>query len=109
MRVLLVLILALALTGCSTCAKKASVPPSGNKGVVKTVRQDDLNNAIMVFTKEIANNPRNAGAYYNRAKAYYLKKEYAESWKDVRKAESLGFKIDEKFLAKLKKASGINK
>jgi len=95
--------------GCSTCHKKQDSGAQGKKEIAKSVRHDDLNSAIMVFTKEITNNPKNAGAYYNRAKAYYLKKEYVESWKDLRKAESLGLKADDKFLNKLKKASGVNK
>ncbi len=47
-----------------------------------------------------------AAAYYNKAKAYYSKREYDKSWEDVNKAQALGYQIPADFLDELRKASG---
>ena len=46
-----------------------------------------------------------AQAYYNQAKAYYLKQEYDKAWQDVHKAEALGLTFNQGFLKSLKKVS----
>ena len=61
--------------------------------------------AIADFNKALEINPKGAGAYYNRATAYYFKKEYDKSWKDIYKAQDLGYKIPSKFLENLRNAS----
>jgi tetratricopeptide (TPR) repeat protein len=62
--------------------------------------------AIADYTKALELNPRAAAAYRNRAKSFYYKKEYGRAWEDVQKAQSLGIKIDPKFLENLRRASG---
>jgi len=111
MKVFLVFILALFVAACSTCPKKqeSAAAKSGAQKQVTKSRSEDLNSAIMVFTAAINDNPKNGSAYYNRAKAYYFKKDYEQSWKDIRKAKALGFAVDEQFLNKLRKASGKDK
>jgi Tfp pilus assembly protein PilF len=61
--------------------------------------------AIDDFTKALEIDPKSAGAYYYRATAYYFKKEYDKSWRDIKKAQDLGYKIPPKFLENLRKAS----
>lgn len=67
--------------------------------------QHDL--AIAEFTKAIEIDPTPSIGYYNRALAYFFKKEYDKSWKDVEKAQSLGYQIPPKFLEDLRKQSGV--
>jgi tetratricopeptide (TPR) repeat protein len=62
--------------------------------------------AISDFNKALEINPRDAMAYVIRGTAYYFQKEYEKSWKDVEKAEYLGYRIDPEFLDDLRKASG---
>jgi rare lipoprotein A len=52
---------------------------------------------------------RDAQAYYNRGLVYFGKKDFVKTWEYVHKAESLGYKVDPKFLEELKKASGREK
>lgn len=63
----------------------------------------DFDKAIDDFTKSIEINPKNGSAYGNRALAYFSKEDYNKAWRDILEAESLGYKIDPKFLDKLKK------
>ncbi len=63
----------------------------------------EYDKAIDDFSKAIKLKP-DAGVYYYRAFAYFHKDEYHRSWEDIQKAESLGYKIDRKFLKDLKKA-----
>ncbi|MDD5116024.1 MAG: tetratricopeptide repeat protein [Candidatus Omnitrophica bacterium] len=106
-----IIFLCLALAGCATVAKESKAP---QEVVVKpqqpvVVDQKELDEIIAVFSEAIKNKPDYAGAYYNRAAAYFHKKEYDKSWQDIHKAEALGIKVDSKFLElveKLKKASG---
>ncbi|MGA8572680.1 MAG: tetratricopeptide repeat protein [Desulfobaccales bacterium] len=65
--------------------------------------------AIADFKRALELNPSYANAYYNRAVAYYAKKDFDKAWADVNKAQSLGAKIDPKFLEGLRKASGREK
>jgi len=37
---------------------------------------------------------------------YYLSEEYDKSWRDIRKAQDLGYKVSPEFLEDLRKASG---
>lgn len=45
-------------------------------------------------------------ALYNRALAYYAKKDYTKASEDVKKAQDQGYKVPQEFLDELKKASG---
>ncbi len=62
--------------------------------------------AISDYTKALEINPQDAIAYCNRGIVYYFRKEYGKSWENVKKARSLGYQIDPKFLDELRKASG---
>ena len=62
--------------------------------------------AISDYTKALEINPQDAIAYCNRGIGYYFRKEYGKSWENVKKAQSLGYQIDPKFLDELRKASG---
>ena len=62
--------------------------------------------AISDYTKALEIDPKSGGAYYNRATAYYFKKEYDKSWKDIKQAQDLGHIIPPKFLEDLRNASG---
>jgi Tfp pilus assembly protein PilF len=65
--------------------------------------------AIADLNKALELDPKYDLAYYGRARAFYGKKEYGLAWEDVRKAQSLGIKIDPKFLDDLRRASGREK
>lgn len=67
---------------------------------------NDYDNAINDFTHVIDILPHYGTAYYNRAKAYFGKKEYGKSWEDMYRAEEMGFKSGLQFLDQLQKASG---
>jgi len=110
MKIIFVL-LCLALAGCATAVKKQESCPGMKKEAV-TVDQKELDNMISLFTEEIRRNPGYAGAYYNRAVAYYHKKEYDKSWQDVRKVQKLNPGPDPalaNFVERLQKASGKEK
>ena len=62
--------------------------------------------AIEDFTKILQIDPKAASTYYHRGVAYYFKKDYEKSWKDVKKAQDLGYQIPSDFLDKVRKASG---
>ncbi len=62
--------------------------------------------AISDFNKVIEIDPKNAWAYYNRGRAYYLKNEYDRSWEDINKAQALGYKIPAEFLENLRRTTG---
>jgi len=72
-------------------------------------KKDQYDQAISDFNKAIEIDPKNASAYYRRGRCYYFKKEYNKSWEDVKKAQSLGYKISPEFLEKLRKDSGREK
>lgn len=65
----------------------------------------DIVHAISDYGKAIELNPNNADSYSSRAYLYFRNKEYDKSWKDVDKAEALGYKFDPDFIKVLKKAS----
>ena len=101
-----VLLFCLGFTaGCATIEPVAQKPPQEikQKQLVDTAQ---IESAILVFSKAIESNPDYAGAYYNRAKAYYYIRDYEKSWQDVHKAESLGLKFNLEFIEQLEKASG---
>ena len=60
-----------------------------------------LGQAIADYTKVIEIDPRNAEACYRRGMAYYFKKEFDKSWRDVHRAQSLGYKVEPGFFEDL--------
>ncbi len=68
-----------------------------------------LDQAIADYTRALEINARDALAYNSRAVAFYFKKAYDQAWEDVRKAQSLGYKINPEFLEALRKTSGREK
>ncbi len=70
------------------------------------VNEKEMDSIISVFSEAIKKNPNYAGAYYNRAIAYfYYQNNYEKCWQDVHKAESLGVGFSTDFINALKKAS----
>jgi len=76
-----------------------------NRGLVYYA-QANFDRAIVDFTKAIEISPGFGKAYYCRALAYFQQKKYAESGKDVSRAEGLGYAVKSDFLEKLRAASG---
>ncbi|MFA4993264.1 MAG: hypothetical protein WC571_04780 [Candidatus Omnitrophota bacterium] len=121
----IVVFLCLGLLGCSTVPKDNKTScPAGKEPVaavstkstanVESVPLDpkEIDNIIDIFSQAIKAKPDYAGAYYNRAAAYFYKSEYDKSWQDIHKAEKLGINVDARFtelVGKLKKASGRDK
>src|SRR4030067_264488 len=68
-----------------------------NRGITYAAK-GQYDQAVSDFTMALGINPRDALAYYHRARAYYFKKEYDKSWRDIRKAQDLGYKVPRKFL-----------
>jgi Flp pilus assembly protein TadD len=64
---------------------------------------------ISEFSKALDISPNDALAYGNRAVAYYIKREFEKAWRDVEKAQSLGYQFHPEFLKDLRKASGREK
>ena len=62
----------------------------------------NLDQAILDYNKAIEINPKHTEAYNNRAVAYLKKKEYANSWEDVRSAQALGYKVNPELIEELK-------
>ncbi|MDD5194210.1 MAG: tetratricopeptide repeat protein [Candidatus Omnitrophica bacterium] len=71
--------------------------------------KDNLSQAMSDYSKAIELNPNFADAYNMRGYGYFINKDYSRALRDVQKAESLGYKVDLKFLKDLKKASGREK
>ncbi|HNX68583.1 MAG TPA: tetratricopeptide repeat protein [Candidatus Omnitrophota bacterium] len=68
----------------------------------------DLDRALVCFDKAIKGNPPVAqlGQFFNdRAVAYFGKKNYNKSWKDLHQAVKLGYKVHPGFLKALKQDS----
>ncbi|HNW39082.1 MAG TPA: tetratricopeptide repeat protein [Candidatus Omnitrophota bacterium] len=100
------LLLCLGLLGCATVAKESQTPPRTVQAPVKPmVNEIEMDSVISVFSEAINKDPNYAGAYYNRAIAYFYKKDYEKCWKDIYVAESLGYKFSDDFMGALKKAS----
>lgn len=118
MKKLIVLLCVLGLVGCASASKckepkKSAAAYAKKQNFSCTKRtafeQREWDSVISVFSEAIKKKPNYGGAYYNRAIAYFYKKDYSASWNDVRKAESLGVKFNEDFICQLKKASGREK
>ena len=73
------------------------------------IEKRDIDKVIYHMDMAIKLNPKYALAYYNRAVAYYLLKNYQQSWVDVKKSAELGYAPKPEFLEGLKKASGREK
>jgi hypothetical protein len=127
------LILSLALSGCAaeTCnltynqaVQKSSLVANNHGYILGQVSESpeskipyraiekpvlvnelEMNSIISVFSEVLKKDPNYPGAYYNRAIAYYYKKDYERSWQDVHKAESLGYVFSANFIKSLQKAS----
>ena len=74
-----------------------------NRGAVH-VEKGQYDKAISDCTKAIEINPRDAFAHYNRGGAYYLNGEHYKFYKDVHKAQSLGYPVPPEILKALRKA-----
>jgi len=100
----IIVLLCLGLMGCATVAKENKAP---SRIIEKpaVVNKIEIDRIISVFNEAIKNNPHYAGAYYNRAIAYFYKNDYVQCWQDVHMAESLGCEFSAHFLNALKKAS----
>ena len=112
MKIIIALFCCLGLIGCTTAAKEHKVSCPAAKNNVVAVDQQELDNMISVFSSAINDKPNYAGAYYNRAVAYYYKKDYDKSWQDVRKVQELSSEFDPslaQLTKKLSKASGRDK
>jgi hypothetical protein len=90
-----------------TATAEVKKPAATNAQVF--VDPKELDSVISVFSEAIEKNSNYAGAYYNRAIAYFHKNEFDKSWQDVHKAESLGCKFNANFLESLRRASGKEK
>lgn len=120
-----VVFLCLGILGCSTVHKTAKITPVVPGSLAAAVKQEsaaeaeitatpkpvpvnpqELETVIAVFTEAINKNPGYAGAYYNRARAYFFQQNYDKSWQDVHQAQSFGYKFNSAFLESLRKASG---
>ena len=62
--------------------------------------------ALRDFTEALRLRPDSVNIYYNRCLVYFTLRKYDMAWEDVKKIESYGYKVDEAFLDKLRKASG---
>jgi tetratricopeptide (TPR) repeat protein len=70
------------------------------------LQKRELDQAISLFNKSLAINPKYAAAYISLGRAYYLKAEYDKSWEDIHKAQALGCTIPTEFLDQLRRDSG---
>jgi len=108
-----IILLCLALAGCATVPCESKITPQASKAEpAASMDPKEIDSIIEIFSQAIKNNPDYAGAYYNRAVAYYYKKEFDSSWQDIHKAHDLGMKDDPvviELVGKLKKASGREK
>ena len=106
--------------GCATTPKESKGPYQAAKrlqsitGKKQTANANyispkELNNIISIFDEALKKNPKYAGVYYYRAIAYFYKKDYINSWKDVFMAESLGCTFKGSFIQSLRKATRAEK
>lgn len=91
------ILVCLVIAGCATPDLETTRP-------VK-VDMAEIDRIISIFTETIENDPNYAGAYYNRAIAYFYLNDYEKSWRDLYVTESFGLEFSPKFIRKLKKAS----
>ncbi|MBM3244171.1 MAG: hypothetical protein FJZ15_00035 [Candidatus Omnitrophica bacterium] len=119
--------LCIGLLGCSATGKTVkSKKPVSTKPVQQTMNfakkpeksyinkqinidEKEVDKVISIFSEAIKNKPNYGGAYYNRAIAYFFKKDYDKCWSDVKKAEGFGLKFDPAFIKSLKEVSGRTK
>jgi len=99
-----ILLLCLGLIGCAMLAKESGTLPRIIERPV-VVEEAELDGIISVFSEALEKNPNYTGAYYNRAIAYFYKKDYDQCWQDVHISELLGCRFTDKFLRALRKAS----
>ncbi len=78
-------------------------------GGIAFMKKSQYDQAISDFGNALEIKPKLAVALYNRGRTYFLKKEYERSWTDINKAQELGYKVPNKFLDDLRKASGREK
>lgn len=69
-------------------------------------QKGDFVNALADLEKGIVRAPHDAQAYYNRAVVYYSLQDYDSAWEDVRRARSLGYRLDPAFFEQLKEDTG---
>jgi hypothetical protein len=112
MRIFLAILLCVFLAGCATTTDTSTKQEVGR---AKSTRADVevydiawLDKVIAVFSNELKRNPNQPGLYYNRAVAYFCKKDFEKSWQDLHKAQSLGCVTEQSFLDKLRKGSGTD-
>jgi len=67
------------------------------------VKKWDL--ALADFNKAIELDPQNGEYYFNRSAGHYRLQDFDNMWKDIKKAESLGFKIPSHSFQQIKKES----
>ena len=111
-----IILFCLGLIGCTTVSRENRIPSqakktAGNANFI-SMDQKELDSSISIFSAAINKNRNHAGTYYNRALAYFYKKDYDKSWKDIHEAKRLGIEVNQRFLElvdKLKKASGREK
>lgn len=76
-----------------------------NRGKI-CMSQQAIDKALADFSKAIECKSDYAEGYQIRAGCYYIKEQYDCAWRDIHKAEELGFSVEPKLIEELKKASG---
>ena len=95
------------------CNKAIEINPDytdayNNRGLVWD-KQGDVNKAISDYTRAIELDPHDAQAFNNRAVSFYRLKDYQNAWKDIHKAEQLGYAVNLGFINAIKIGSGQDK
>ncbi|MFA5101102.1 MAG: tetratricopeptide repeat protein, partial [Candidatus Omnitrophota bacterium] len=99
-----------AISNYETCLKidpNYSIAHS-NLGLVYAALGND-NQALACYNRALELSPDDVETFANRAQTFLHLRQYDNAWEDVHQAEALGAKIDSKFIAGLKSASGRNK
>lgn len=99
-----------AISNYETCLKidpNYSIAHS-NLGLVYAALGND-NQALACYNRALELSPDDVETFANRAQTFLHLRQYDNAWEDVRQAEALGAKIDSKFIADLKSASGRNR
>ena len=114
MRILLAFLLPLIIDGCATTNKEPATSVSTRESSASTADvvvwdTSGLDKIVNVFSEELKSKPNEGGLYYNRAVAYFYKREFDKCWDDVHSAQKLGYRFDSAFLEKLSAASGREK
>ena len=66
----------------------------------------DLSQAIIEYSRSLEIDPQAAETYMARAAIYFLQENYNKTWKDVHKAQDLGWQVFPEFLEELRRVSG---